>query len=279
MLKRNVLLILVGVIGLSSRSLCADDSRTTSPDYRLQFSFPVEDLVGDLNETDRGNPKYESELPPHEWNSHHVRKQYGAWGPPQAMYPPLRGASDKLVEWKRERVIATAARFIGYEYQHHHIPDWDPPENWPWKHCCAGHNGKGVDCSNFTSFVYNQAFGIRLSSGIRQQSEGHFSHLPREDHVSLRRIDLAENYSKRIKQLRTGDLLYIRGREDGPVTHVVFWVGSIGRAASEVPLVMDSHGSDVDDDNGRPIPCGIHLRPFRENSWYNRCASHALRVF
>ncbi len=42
---------------------------------------------------------------------------------------------------------------------------------------------------------------------------------------------------------------------------------------------MDSHGSGVEDEHGRPIPCGVHLRPFRESSWYNRCASHAHRVF
>jgi hypothetical protein len=42
---------------------------------------------------------------------------------------------------------------------------------------------------------------------------------------------------------------------------------------------MDSRGDDVVDDAGAHIPCGIHLRPFREDSWYNRCASHAHRIF
>jgi cell wall-associated NlpC family hydrolase len=142
-----------------------------------------------------------------------------------------------------------------------------------------GHNGKGFDCSNFTSFVYNQGFGIRMSSGIERQSEIHDALEGRGHLVSLHRISLPENYEERQKVLRTGDLLYIRGREDGPITHVVIWVGSVGRSPSDVPLIMDSHGGEVVDDDGHHIPCGVHLRPFREDSWYNHCASHAHRVF
>jgi hypothetical protein len=97
--------------------------------------------------------------------------------------------------------------------------------------------------------------------------------------ISVRVIELPPEYDERRRTLRTGDLLYIRGREDGPVTHVVIWVGAIGIAPSGAPLVIDSHGSGVEDDEGRPIPCGVRLRPFREHSWYHRCASHAHRIF
>jgi hypothetical protein len=81
-----------------------------------------------------------------------------------------------------------------------------------------------------------------------------------------------------LKALRTGDLVFIRNRS-GKISHVVIWVGPIGRAPDGVPLVIDSHGDDVRDSDGQPIPCGVQLRPFRENSWYNRSASHALRIF
>jgi hypothetical protein len=40
-----------------------------------------------------------------------------------------------------------------------------------------------------------------------------------------------------------GDLLYIRGREGGHITHVVIWIGLIGPSTSAVPLIIDSHGS------------------------------------
>ncbi len=181
--------------------------------------------------------------------------------------------------WQRERVVATAARFVGYGYQHHHIPDWNPPADWPWKETCVGYNGKGFDCSNFTSFAYNQGFGIRMNSNVVHQSELHRALEGQSHPVTIRRVDLPAEYEQRAKALRSGDLVYIRGRENGPITHVVIWVGSIGRAKSEVPLVLDSHGSGVVDDLGRAIPCGVQLRPFRQKSWYNRCASHAHRIF
>jgi hypothetical protein len=72
--------------------------------------------------------------------------------------------------------------------------------------------------------------------------------------------------------------VYIRNRE-GRISHVVLWVGPIGRAPDSAPLIIDSHGDGVRDSEGRTIPCGVQLRPFRENSWYNHSASHALRLF
>ena len=187
-------------------------------------------------------------------------------------YPPL-AELERATQWECERVIAAGARFLGYEYQHHHIPDWDPPAGWPWKEAIlAGCNGKGVDCSNFTSFVYNQGFGIRISSGIGRQA--------RTDHaifaghpVPVKRIELPRDYRARQEALQTGDLLYIRHREGGDVSHVVIWVGSVGQAESQLPLVMDSHGVGREGRRGcadplrhsiAPVPAGFVVRPLRE---------------
>ncbi len=250
-----------------------------SSGFRLDYTFDREELVGDLLHGDRGDPNRESRTPRHDWYSHHVRRRFGAWGPAAHRYEPLAEMQHRSVEWMRERVIACAARFIGYKYQHHHIPDWDPPQDWPWKACCAGHNGKGVDCSNFSSFVYNQGFGIHMSSGIGQQAHQHTAFEQGGNTAPLKRIELPKNFKERQHVLRTGDLLFIRHREDMQISHVVLWVGEIGRSPGGEPLVLDSHGGDVLDDQGQAIPCGIHLRPFREGSWYDRCASHAHRVF
>jgi cell wall-associated NlpC family hydrolase len=247
--------------------------------YGLKFTYSLAELIGDIVHSERGDPRMESVVPHGQWYSRRVREKSGAWGPKPRTYPPVAGIEDRPLAWKRERVIATAARFIGYSYQHHHIPDWDPPADWPWKHSCAGHNGKGVDCSNFTSFVYNQGFGIRMTSEVVRQSELHSAVEAGVETVRVGSVDLPVDYAGRQKILRTGDLVYIRGREHGPITHVVIWVGEPGQSPSGVPLVMDSHGPDVTDDDGRPIPCGIQLRPFRQDSWYDRCASHAHRVF
>lgn len=263
-----------------AQSVLAAESQHSFQDgqFELVFTHDRQDLIGDLLDGPRGEVQRQSDVSHEHWYSERVRKHYGAWGPPQRRYVPLPGFEDRSTEWKRQRVIATAARFIGYEYQHHHIPDWNPPRDWPWKHCCAGHNGKGVDCSNFTTFIYNQGFGIHMNSAIGRQAEERFASFGREE-LKLERIELPADYQARREVLRTGDLLYILGREGGPVTHVVIWVGDLGRAPTGEPLILDSHGGDVVDDDGRPIPCGIHLRPFRERSWYNRCASHAHRAF
>jgi cell wall-associated NlpC family hydrolase len=178
-------------------------------------------------------------------------------------------------------VVAVALRFLGYGYQHHHIPDWDPPRNWPWKPTAIGHNGKGVDCSNFTGFVYNLGFGIGLNTDVVRQAEEHEARMHTVGWARnwpLRRVELPESYDERIRILRTGDLLFIRSNR-GQISHVVIWVGPIGQSPDGLPLILDSHGEGVRDCNGQPIPCGIHLRPFRENSWYNHSAAHALRIF
>lgn len=276
--RRQVISALSMAIAASYRGRLAlgDES---SGGYSLEYSYPTPELIGDLLDGERGEWQRESETPHAEWYSERIRKRYGAWGPRARRYLALPGLQQRELRWKRERVIASAARFIGYEYQHHHIPNWDPPADWPWKECCAGRNGKGFDCSNFTSFVYNQSFGIHMTSAIEKQSQLTSAGFGREGSLPLERVDLPADYAARQETLRTGDLVYIRGRDGGPITHVVLWVGAVGRSASGVPLVLDSHGGDVKDDDGQPIPCGVHLRPFRERSWYNRCASHAHRVF
>lgn len=248
--------------------------------FGVEFRHPIPDLIGDLISTERGDPKLEASVPFDQWYSPAVRKRFGAWGPSTRAYEVLPGLDEKPVDWKRERVIAAALRFQGYEYQHHHVPNWDPPANWPWKEVKAGKNGKGVDCSNFTSFVYNQGFGVQITSHVVRQSEpATVFRQPGDQPISIRKIELPEKYKDRIQALKTGDLLFIKGSPTSGITHVVIWVGEVGRSASGAPLVIDSHGPGVKDDEGQSIPGGVQLRPFREKSWYNRCASHAFRLF
>jgi cell wall-associated NlpC family hydrolase len=231
-------------------------------------------LVADLQFSARGDPRIESEVEHRFWYSRHARQEFGAWGPHPRTYPLASFTANWPVEQKRQRVIATALRFVGYAYQHHHIPDWDPPPDWPWKPTCAGRNGRGVDCSNFTGFVYNLAFGVRLNTDVGRQAELRHT----AGGMPIQRVELPESYNARIATLRTGDLVFIRSRR-GNISHVVLWLGSVGVSPDGVPLILDSHGENVHDSQGQLIPCGIYLRPFREDSWYNHSASHALRVF
>ena len=276
-MPRNVAMVFCAAFAAIGEPAHAQEQAYRSP-YRVEFTVPMDGLVADVERTERGDPRMEADVPFREWYAPRTLQRWRAWGPPARDYPPPPGVEQWPTERKRERVVAIALRFRGYAYQHHHIPDWSPPPSWPWKETCAESNGKGVDCSNFTGFVYNLGFGLRLSTDVHLQAGERFARGPGERSTRLQAVDLPSSFEERLKALRTGDLVYIRNR-GGKISHVVIWVGPIGRSPDGLPLVIDSHGEDVRDSTGQPIPCGIHLRPFRENSWYNRSASHASRFF
>ncbi len=96
--------------------------------------------------------------------------------------------------------------------------------------------------------------------------------------TKVARIERPATHADFMTTLKTGDLLFIRGKEGGEVTHVVLWVGSLGQSKSGVPLILDSTGEGRKDENGIDIPDGVQLRAFTPTSWYFRCASHALRL-
>lgn len=261
----------------------ADDSADTRGSYRspysVEFSFPRQELLEDILSGARGGPKDESSIPFQSWNSAHVRDRYGSWGPPAREYPASSSLDERGVEWKRERIIAVGLQFLGYPYQHHHIPDWEPPENWPWMRVGEGRNTKGLDCSNFSSFVYNIAFGLKINSDVRRQAEQLKIPIGGREGAfhEARRIERPESYEAFKSELKTGDLLFIESK--GEITHVVIWVGGIGRSQEGVPLVLDSTGGRHKDSRGAFIPNGVQLRPFTESSWYFKDMKYATRIF
>ena len=248
--------------------------------YKLAFKAPLHDLLFDAN-TPRGSVAAQSTVPIAEWYGAQVRHEWGSWGVPARVFDCPPGVWEKPAEWRRERVVAAAARFIGYEYQHHHVPDWNPPADWPWQHCCAGRNGRGVDCSNFSGWNYNWALGIHLNTDIHKQAA---QRTARSAHGELRAhvIERPEGkpgewYDELVRTLRAGDLLYIRNNSHTKVTHVIMWVGECASSPDGTPLVIDSTGGRIKDSDGHAIPCGIHLRPFKKGSWYHGSFDHAHR--
>ena len=258
--------------------LAAQEPKHYQSPYEVKFVHQKAELLRDLEEGSLGDWRDEAKIPHSRWYSKEVRDHYGAWGPPARHYPPSPIAVGKSAAWRRERVLAVGLRFVGYRYQHHHSPDWDPPVDWPWLKVAAGHNGKGLDFSNYTAFCYNLALGIKPTGNVRVQSEKLEIEGADGKVERARRIEIPSTYSEFPKTFETGDLLYIKGSPDREVTHVVIWVGRIGKNDQDIPLVLDSHGQGVKDCNGTTIPDGIHLRPFKEKSWYHRCASHAHRI-
>ena len=274
------LLVMVGlflVVGLPARSEEVDRGDYKSP-YSVALSFGVQDLLGDLMKGDRADPKEQSSASFSEWNHPINHQRWGHWGPPARHYPAPLGLSDRSAEWKRERVIAAGLSLVGLSYQHHHIPAWEPPTDWPADPDQKTPVGKGLDCSNFTSFVYNLALGCKPTSAVGDQAEVTQVPGPGDGRASpVQRIELPEDYEAFPKILKTGDLLFVKNTS-GKVSHVVLWVGAMGRSPDRLPLVLDSTGSGSIDAKGQVIPDGIYLRPFKPTTWYFTQASHAVRI-
>ena len=257
----------------------ADDVFYRSP-YAVALPWPDQELIPDLLEGERGYPGFEAKIPQYVWYRH-SHPYVGPWGPLPLAYPPPAMAEGKNDDWKRARIIATALRFLGYHYRHHHIPDWDPPSGWYTpKPGGTAHEGRGIDCSNFTSFVYNQGLGLGISSDIHKQAAAETVKIHGGDNSHpVMVIPQQESAAKWAEVLKPGDLLFIRPRHRDYISHVVIWVGgNWSTPAGGPPLLLDSHGSDVRDSNGELIPEGVHLRPFRPNSWYAAEADHAIRI-
>jgi len=245
--------------------------------YTLQYRHPMQSLEVGFNEPPWNSPMDEAAIPAREWYSRQVEHKFGAWGPPARQYPAVPGLAQRDATWLQDRVIIAASRWIGTPYQHHHIPDWNPPANWPWNKCAYGRNSKGVDCSNFSSFYYNYGLGVKLDTGIRQQGERRQVRGPGGRGIlTIERIDRAP-YEQLVQELQPADLLYIKNK-GGRVAHVIMWLGVVGVSPDRVPLILDSTGGNHKDCNGQFIPIGIHIRPFPKDSWYAEDLSHAHRL-
>lgn len=121
--------------------------------------------------------------------------QYGPYGPigqmtyQKKLNPKTR---QELVKLMRDRLVSVAKMYVGLNYQHHHVPTWNPQllnpqqvqafiqrvENDQIRYIDDTGDqvykrqltSPGIDCSNFTSWIYNIALGIQFTSGIEEQA-------------------------------------------------------------------------------------------------------------
>jgi len=168
----------------------------------------------------------QSDVPQSDWYSN---PKLGSWGPHPTQYPPVKVPDGcDPVQWKRARIVAVAKKYIGLPYKHHHIPAWSPEE------------GPGLDCSNFTSWVYNYGLGIKFNSDIHKQSGA----------------QAPGRLLKPDEPFAPGDLLYILKGDRSEVSHVVIWL--------DEGHIIDSHKGSV------------QVRDFV--GWYKTHLDHAQRV-
>lgn len=206
--------MLAGVLaGLLSNSLAA-----------YAANIDPASLTADFSERDA---MPESRVSQSKW---YEKGRFDSWGPRAEAYPPpaIPTGCDP-VQWQRARVIAVAEKYIGLPYKHHHIPAWSPAE------------GPGLDCSNFTSWVYNYGLGMKLNSDVHKQADG--------PNAPGRRLNQGETFV-------AGDLLYILKNDRSEVSHVVIFI--------DEGHVIDSHDGSV------------QVREFK--GWYRTHLSHARRI-
>ncbi len=244
--------------------------------YSLSFSSSDALLDAGFDQAPWNDPGDESDQPFAVWQAANAGRRGAAWGPPARQYPaPHLPRSDAA--YLRERVIAVAARHIGLAYQHHHVPSWEPPPGWPWQPVKAGPEGRGLDCSNFLSFVFNYALGIKLPTAIGVQGETLALRGPGGTGCLRAEAMPPGDYASLGARLAPADLLYIRNRH-GLIGHVVMWLGTIGQDPKGAPLIIDCTQTNHLEATGAAIPFGVRLRPFRAAGWYWRNVSHVHRI-
>jgi hypothetical protein len=280
----------IGALLFSTINLCPsqaqtkDDSATDnsykSP-YSLNYTIPLDKLLAPDSDPPRNDWHLQSETAYERWYSPAILKRFGSWGPEPRHFPaPFADFTKVSPDWMRQRLLAVGQKMIGLPYQHHHIPAWDPPADWPWKEVAYGRQSQGVDCSDFTSWLYNYGLGIKLITNVHKQADRLDVPAPGgEGTITAQEILGNGDYKALIKNLITGDLLYIKNKQ-GEISHVIMWVGNIGKSPDGEPLVMDCTGTGTGhkDSNGTAIPLGVQLRPFTEDSWYFKSFSHAHRI-
>jgi hypothetical protein len=127
----------------------------------------------------------------------------GSFGPCPNTYPAVSFpvGIDRL-SWARQRLLQAAKQLIGTPYAHFHIPEMG-----------------GLDCSNFTAFAYNYAFGTRFSSNVeRQAGEAGKKLLANE-------------------QLKVGDLVFFYDDSLSKIVHVAIYVDPVHLIDSTGPRV------------------------------------------
>lgn len=252
--------------------------------------------------------------------------------------------------WQQQRILAAANDLLqaGTAYQHLHLPNFDPalvPDgNFTWNAVSNGQDlqssqqildpsltevwanpyaatygvpAPGIDCTDFTAYVYSLALGIQMHSGTPTQVQFTQGTVPAPHVLATATVlDTAGNliqpefkYGPNYGTMtvngtgsldaleswcQAGDLLYI-GDQNG-IFHVVMWLGESFTDASGkvVPLVISSHDNTPAifdttalDGNGYPSdgditghlpPPGVHILPFDPSNWFYQRFQLAMRV-
>ena len=258
------------------------------------------------------------EMVSHDFHSRDSLKEYpdgctasDKWGPKPIQYPLVKILkSCNKVKWQHKRILAVIDKIVKMKlnYCHHHSPMWTPEEadrkttgnttggdtdqggkcsEEGLKHLKGAAGFRGIDCTHFTSYVYNYGFGCYQVTLTGDQACG-----PNAPGGILPfTVDEQDKFLP-------GDLLYIAKKGSAhplQISHGILWTGykmsqkgefseeklienmpenqkkavieyiEARKAANKpVYVIADSHGA------------GPNYRPFA--GWYTNSFSHARRL-
>lgn len=195
--------------------------------YAFPFTCNRDSLSADFAQRDQ---LPETDVPAAQWyvQDAHGRYLNDGTGPRPAALPPVStpdGAGCDAATWRRERIVAAALHYVNLPYRHHHIPEWDPPSSTQPGHVpdpddpehsrssspATWAGGPGLDCSNFTAWVYNYALGIGFGGNVHRQYDGTAG--PMGQRLSAD------------SPFQPGDLIYLHPNDDPAVaSHVVIYL-------------------------------------------------------
>ena len=249
--------------------------------YRFRFTVPADSLIPDMAGS-RGVASNWATVSFANWYSTGTKNTYGSWGPRcKSMSAPTADILAWPLDMRQQRLMAFAQRYLGLRYEHHHLPEWDPPADWPWDPVCTDEQGMGADCSNFTGWLYNWSYGIWVDTDIDVQAVE--SSIPTSGSANTVVTRIAKptsgGYAALCAALQPGDLCFVfSSGSTTSISHVFMWLGEYGAGPSSTPLILDSTSSTVSDFYGNPMPCGVQIRPFTSSSSYYTRFSHAYRL-
>lgn len=157
-----------------------------------------------------------------------------SWGPWPIAYPKAKVPSNcDQTAWQQQRIQQTIFHLVEkkWNYCHHHNPYWLPPLSYrqQYPNCSAAGfpNSQiddnyeeawyGMDCSHFTAYSYNFAFGAYLFTGIDSQA------------CSTKLPTVVLPYTQDDQDsFQPGDILYIASSSyDNPkkISHAILWTG------------------------------------------------------
>ena len=199
-----------------------------------------------------------------------------------------------LVRQFQQRLVSVALSNMGINYQHHYSPFWYSPASWQsalestqqqsFQPAPQGRQTQGLDCTNFTSWMYNLSFGFWLNSATPSQATLSSVNVGWSPGTTLEvySVKTAQEIYKSAKtddeiiallneNLQPGDILYLHGspvdadpKEFGleSASHAIVWLNdnSKGSDFQFVSLPSQSSSTQSSSDAGgqqEPAPAFV----------------------